>query len=65
MMTTYDIARIENAIWVLGRYWNELQDTDTSYYINGVKFTPSDALKVLDIALYLIRMEKKNSEDTE
>lgn len=51
-MNNFDIQRIENANWVLQRYRDELEDTNVDIVIDGVTITPSDALRVLDLALY-------------
>ena len=53
-MNNFDIQRIENANWVLQRYRDELEDTNADIVIDGVTITPSDALRVLDLALYEI-----------
>ena len=53
-MTRYDKQRIENAIWTLERYRNELQDTDAEIVIDGASVTPWDALKVLDLAFFMM-----------
>ena len=58
-MNQFDIQRIENALWVLERYWNDLQDTNAYIRIDGVEITPHDALKVLDIALHTLKEEPK------
>ena len=51
-MNNFDIQRIENANWVLQRYRDELEDTNADIVIDGVTITPSDALRVLVLALY-------------
>lgn len=51
-MTQYDKQRIENAIWTLEKYSEQLEDLDAEILINDVWFNVSDALKVLDLALY-------------
>ena len=51
-MNNFDIQRIENANWILQRYRDELEDTNADVVIDGVTITPSDALRVLDLALY-------------
>ena len=51
-MTPYDKQRIENAIWTLERYSGELQDTEVEILIDDVYINTSDALRVLDLALY-------------
>ena len=51
-MTPYDKQRIENAIWTLEKYSEELDDLDAEILVNEVWFDVSDALKVLDLALY-------------
>ena len=53
-MTSYDKQRIENAIWTLERYSEELKDTEVEIPIDGVYVNTSDALRVLDLALYSI-----------
>ena len=58
-MDQFDIQRIENALWVLERYWNDLQDTNAYIRVDGVEMTSSDALKVLDIALYALKEKTK------
>ena len=58
-MTQYDKQRIENAIWTLERYRNELWETDVDIIIDGVRVTPCDALKVLDYALYKLLQEEE------
>ena len=51
-MNNFDKQRIENAIWTLERYRNELIDTNVDILIDGIYVNVSDALKVLDLALY-------------
>ena len=51
-MTPFDKQRIENAIWTLERYREELDDLDAETIVDGVWFNVSDALRVLDLALY-------------
>ena len=58
-MTQYDKQRIENALWTLERYRNDLQETDVEIIIDGVSVTPWDALKVLDRALYKLEQEEE------
>jgi hypothetical protein len=57
-MNQFDIQRIENALWVLDHYRNELQDTNVEIIIDGVSVTPWDGLKVLDLALYKLEREE-------
>lgn len=51
-MTPYDKQRIENAIWTLQKYSEQLEDLDVEILINDVWLGIPDALKVLDLALY-------------
>ena len=51
-MNNFDKQRIENANWILQKYYNELEDTNAYIVIDGVYITPKDALKVLDLAIY-------------
>lgn len=51
-MNNFDKQRIENANWILQKYYSELEDTNVYIVINGVYITPNDALKVLDLAIY-------------
>ena len=53
-MNQYDKQRIENAIWTLERYRNDLQETDVEIIVDGVSVTPWDALKVLDLAFFML-----------
>ena len=53
-MTQYDKQRIENALWTLERYRNELQETDVDIIVDGASVTPWDALKVLDLAFFIL-----------
>ena len=57
-MNQYDIQRIENALWVLGKYYNELQETCAYDIIDGVRVTPWEALKILDSALYILTQQE-------
>lgn len=57
-MNNFDIQRIENANWVLQRYRDELEDTNANILIDGVTITPNDALKVLDLASYMLTKQK-------
>ena len=59
-MTRYDRQRIEDAIWTLERYRNELQDTEAEIIVDGASVTPWDALKVLDLALYKLEQEEES-----
>ena len=58
-MDQFDLQRIENALWVLQRYWDVLEDTNVDIIIDGVWITPNDGLKVLNIALDAIKEESK------
>ena len=53
-MTQYDKQRIENAIWTLLRYSDELDDTGVDIMIDGVYVNTNDALRVLEDVLYHI-----------
>lgn len=57
-MNNFDIQRIENANWVLQRYRDELEDINANILIDGVTITPNDALKVLDLASYMLTKQK-------
>lgn len=57
-MNDFDIQRIENANWILQRYSDELDDTNTSMVVDGVYITTNDALKILDLAVYKLTKEK-------
>lgn len=56
-VTRYDKQRIENAIWTLERYRNELRDTQAEIIVDGASITSWDALKVLDLALFMLCKE--------
>lgn len=58
-MNQCDLQRIENAIWVLEKYWVNLQDTNADMCRDGVWFDTSDALKVLDMALDALKEESQ------
>ncbi len=51
-MNNFDKQRIENANWIIQRYRDELEDTNTYVIVNGEYITPNDALKILDLAVY-------------
>ena len=57
-MNDFDIQRIENANWILQRYSDELDDAQADTVIDGVRITTSDALRILDLAVYKLTKEK-------
>ena len=62
-MNDFDTQRIENANWILQRYSDELDDTNTSMVVDGVYITTNDALKILDLAVY--KLTKGKQEESE
>ena len=58
-MNQFDIQRVENALWTLEKYWENLQDTNADMCRDGVWFDTSDALRVLDLALDTLKEESK------
>ena len=58
-MNQYDLQRIENAMWILERYRNELQDTKAEIIVDGASITPWDALNVLDLVLYKLEQKEE------
>ena len=49
-MDKYDIQRIENALWVLEMYADELQYTCAAMYKEGVEIDPRIGLEILSMA---------------
>lgn len=61
-MDKYDIQRIENALWVLKMYEDELQWTCVAIYTEGVKISPRDGLEILDMALNDLKEAQNDNE---
>lgn len=58
-MNKHDIQRIENALWVLKMYADELYYTCVAMYKEGVKITPYDGLEILNMAFDELKEETK------
>lgn len=58
-MDKNDIQRIENALWVLKMYAEELRYTCVAMYKEGVKIIPYDGLEILNMAFDELKEETK------
>lgn len=59
-MDKYDIQRIENALWVLEKYINELDYTCVVMYKEGVKIDPYNGLEILNMAFKQLKEDNNN-----
>ena len=58
-MNQFDKQRIENALWVLEQYRDELRDVMDGIYIDGEWISPNDILYAMEQALNNLELEEE------